>query len=151
MRAQRWCTASLCFAGVFALGYTAWKVSKESREPDDLIAFSEAVRGQARQQQWRYEVMRSHDERLLVYLRRSHFIKPERAAANWAEGKLDAVIVPNDQVPRMLRDLPGSIPARIELPRKRRTIPPRYVVLKKSSPDVSEARENPARLATAEQ
>ncbi len=151
IRVRPWCAMSVCFAGVFALGYSAWKISEGTRAPDDLIAFSETVRGQARQHQWRYEVMRSHDERLLVYLRRSHFIKPERAAADWAEGKLDAVIVPDAQVPRMLRDLPGSIPARIALPGNDRMTAPRYVVLKKSSPDVSETRENPARLATAEQ
>lgn len=146
-RAQRWGTVALCFAGIFTLGYSAWKISLRLHEPDELIAFSAAVRGAAQQHHWRYEVMRGHDERLLVYLRRSHFIQAEAAAADWAAGKLDAVVVPHDEVPRMLRELPGAIPAVITVGAAPGQTPARYTVLKRSLPELSRDRgESPGML-----
>ncbi|MEP6937073.1 MAG: glycosyltransferase family 39 protein [Chthoniobacterales bacterium] len=136
-RARRWYTLSLCLAAIFTLGYSVMKIYLAARHPDELVAFSAAVRNEAQQQHWRrYEVMRGHDERLLVYLRRTHFIDAETAAAEWAANRLDAVVVPNDEVPRMLRELPGAIPASIEL-KGRAKEKGLYTVLKRSGPALS--------------
>ncbi|MEP7077827.1 MAG: glycosyltransferase family 39 protein [Chthoniobacterales bacterium] len=148
IRAQRWCTVAVCFAGMFTFAYSVWKVHEGLQKPDELVPFAEAVRKEAALRRWQYEVMRGRDERLLVYLRRSRYIGPETAADNWLAGKLDAIVVPNDQVPRMLHDLPGSVPARIDFTAMRQSPVVKYIVLKKSAPALGEIeRENRSRLA----
>ena len=47
---------------------------------------------------WRYGVVGGEDEGMLLYVRRTEFLEPEQAAADWNAGKLDALVVPDDEI-----------------------------------------------------
>jgi hypothetical protein len=45
---------------------------------------------------------------LLLYLQRTHFIKPQRAIAEWNRGNLDALVAQIEEAPALLRQLQGA-------------------------------------------
>ncbi len=88
-----WLSAALLFAAVFTGGYTAWKIGNSlHKKKAALVDFAAAVRARTGD----YEVVGGHEEGLLLYLRRDHFLSPQEAARRWESGQLNAVIAPND-------------------------------------------------------
>jgi hypothetical protein len=108
-RIQRWGAVALIVAGLFSAGYAAQRVIISYRSGDDaLVKFGAVVRREAAARGWRYEVIGGRDEGLLLYLRRTHFIKKPEAVERWKGNNLDALVAPRDEVAALLRELPGS-------------------------------------------
>ena len=75
-------------------GYFGWKASAGYREHRAALAeFGADVRQQSAANNWRVAVVSSPDESLLLYLRKTDFILPKRAAEQWNAGNIDAVVV----------------------------------------------------------
>src|SRR5213082_210232 len=112
--AQGWAVGALVFAVFFTGGYSAFKVVSGYRDQQDsLVRFGREVRHEVEAHNWRYEVIGGKDEGILLYLRRLRFVEPEDAIAKWKAGIIDAVVAPDEEQPRLLRDLEGSVPSRI--------------------------------------
>ena len=75
---------------------------------DALVVFGRNVRYQAEAHHWQYEVISAKDEGLLLYLRKTRFIEPELAIAEWNGGKLDALVAPTDKARALLGELRGA-------------------------------------------
>ena len=43
----------------------------------------------------------------------TEFLEPEEAVAEWNGGKLDGLVVPEDELTELLPRLPGAVPSRI--------------------------------------
>ncbi len=72
------------------------------REHRDAFAtFGSAVRQEAAAHGWSYDVVGGDDEGMLLYLRRTEFLEPDQAAAEWNSGKLDGLVLPEDEVGRV--------------------------------------------------
>jgi len=66
------------------------------------------VNQQAVAHHWRYEVISGEGggyEGMLLYLRKTHFIKPDDAVQEWNGGALDALIVPKDKISELMSEL----------------------------------------------
>jgi hypothetical protein len=123
----------LIFSILFTGGYTISKVVSGYRNHRDaLVVFGRDVCHEADVHQWRYEVIRGKDEGMLLYLRRLRFAEPEDAIAKWRAGIIDAVVAPDAERPRLLRDLEGSIPSRIRSWNENDDRTPRYILLTRS-------------------
>ena len=57
---------------------------------------------------WRYELVSAKDEGLLLYLRKTHFIEPDQAIAEWNRGNLDALVASTEKAPALLGELRGT-------------------------------------------
>jgi hypothetical protein len=96
----RWSAAAIVFSLLFSGGYVLWRVSTGYREHRDALAnFGKAVREQASMHGWRYGVVASPDEGMLLYLRKTRFVLPQRAIADWNAGELDALTVSSADEP----------------------------------------------------
>jgi 4-amino-4-deoxy-L-arabinose transferase-like glycosyltransferase len=105
-RVCRWSAIALIFSIIFAGGYTISKVVSGYRgHRDALVLFGRDVRREAEMRRWRYEVVSAKDEGLLLYLRRTHFIGPDRAIAEWNRGNLDALVAPAEKAPALMGEL----------------------------------------------
>ena len=108
-RVLRWGAAALLLSVLSAGGYSALKVFTGYRDHRDaLVKFGRAVRDEAAAHHWRYEVLKTGDEGLLLYLEKTHFIGPEYAIAEWNRGNLDAVVAPFRAAPSLMRDFHGA-------------------------------------------
>jgi hypothetical protein len=104
-RVLRWSSVALLVSILFTSGYAAGKVVSGYRgKRDALVSFGRAVRDEAAAHHWRYEVLKTGDEGLLLYLEKTHFIEPQRAIAEWNHGNLDAVVAPAEMAPSLMRD-----------------------------------------------
>ena len=100
----------LGFAIVFTGGYTIAKVITGYREHRDALAvFGAKVRHEAEARHWCYEVVSAKDEGLLLYLRRTHFIEPQRAVADWNSGNLDALVASTEKAAMLMPKLQGAV------------------------------------------
>jgi hypothetical protein len=45
---------------------------------------------------------------MLLYVRRTEFLEPDQAAADWNAGKFDTLVVPNDEIDELIPRLAGS-------------------------------------------
>jgi 4-amino-4-deoxy-L-arabinose transferase-like glycosyltransferase len=138
-RASQWSAVALICAMIFSGGYVGARVLAGYQADRGALAdFGRRVREEARVHQWRYEVIGRRtdegrmDEGLLLYLRRTRFFRSEDVIARWNAGELDAVIAPEEERPRLLRDLPGSIPSRLRSWDNENDTTPRYVLLTRS-------------------
>jgi 4-amino-4-deoxy-L-arabinose transferase-like glycosyltransferase len=104
----------ICFWSAIALflsilvtgGYTISKVVSGYRNHRDaLVVFGRAVRHEAELHHWRYEAVAAKDEGLLLYLRKTHFIAPDRAVTEWNRGNLDALVVSSEEASALMREL----------------------------------------------
>jgi hypothetical protein len=101
-----WMPIALAFAILFTGGYTIFKVISGYREHRDaLVVFGRNVRHEAEAHGWRYEVLSAKDEGLLLYLRKTHFIEPDRAIIEWNRGDLDALVASTEKAPALLGGL----------------------------------------------
>src|SRR5438874_1745088 len=100
---------ALLLAILFPGGYAIFKIISGYRNHRDALAvFGSDVRRQADVNHWRYEVVSAKDEGLLLYLRKTHFIEPHRAVAEWNRGNLDALVASKEKAPPLMRDLHGA-------------------------------------------
>ncbi|HTG16716.1 MAG TPA: glycosyltransferase family 39 protein, partial [Blastocatellia bacterium] len=105
-RVCRWSAVALLLSILVSCGYTISKVISGYRDHRDaLVLFGRAVRDEAEVHHWRYEVVSAKDEALLLYLRKTHFIRPNRAIANWNRGNLDALVAPTEDAAALMRRL----------------------------------------------
>jgi 4-amino-4-deoxy-L-arabinose transferase-like glycosyltransferase len=106
---------ALVFAILFTGGYTISKVVSGYRNHRDaLVIFGRKVRHEAETNHWRYEVMSAKDEGLLLYLRKTHFIEPDRAQAEWNDRNLDALVVSTEKAPAVMPQLQGAIVSQLK-------------------------------------
>ena len=105
-RLYRRSAAALLLSILVTYGYTISKViSGYSDHRDALVLFGRAVRHEAEVHHWRYEVVSAKDEALLLYLRKPHFIRPNRAIANWNRGNLDALVASTEDAAALMPKL----------------------------------------------
>jgi hypothetical protein len=134
-RVYRWSAVGLFFSILLTGGYTISKVFSGYRDHRDaLVVFGREVRHEAETHHWRYEVIGGKDEGVLLYLRRLSFVEPEDAIAKWKTGAIDAVVAPDEEQPRLLRDLEGSVPSGIRSRDENDARTPGYVLLTRSKP-----------------
>ena len=108
-KSHRWIMATVTIALLFTIGYVAERVVSGYRgHRDALSIFGRRVREEAARNHWRYEAVGKSDEGLPLYLTRPHFLKPEVAIAKWNNGEIDALAVPVDQAPELMRQLHDS-------------------------------------------
>ncbi len=111
---QRFCTIAVIIACLFTTGYAAGRIVVAYREQRDAFAtFGSAVRQEAAARGWRYGVVGRDDEGVLLYLRGTEFLDADQAAEEWNSGKLDGLVLPEDQVAELLPRLPGAVPSSI--------------------------------------
>lgn len=114
-RVLRWSLVALLASIVFTSGYTVAKVVSGYRvHRDALVAFGHAVRDEAAAHHWRYEVLKTGDEGLLLYLERTHFIEPQRTIAEWNSGNLEALVAPAGTAPALTGDLHNAALSRLK-------------------------------------
>ena len=101
---------ALTFAIVFTGGYTGWKVITGYRgHRDALVVFGRNVRHEAEALHWRYEAVSAKDEGLLLYLRKTRFIEPQRAVREWNNRTLDALVASRDKATMLMPNLQGAV------------------------------------------
>jgi 4-amino-4-deoxy-L-arabinose transferase-like glycosyltransferase len=106
---------TLIFAILFTGGYTGWKVITGYRDHRDaLAAFGRNVRHKAEAHHWRYEVVSSKDEGLVLYLRKTHFVKPADAIPEWNAGNLDALVASKEKAAVLMSELQGAALAQLQ-------------------------------------
>jgi 4-amino-4-deoxy-L-arabinose transferase-like glycosyltransferase len=114
-RVYWWSGIALVFAILFTGGYTIAKVVTGYRNHRDALAvFGRKVRNEAEEYQWRYEVVSTKDEGLLLYLRKTHFIEPDDAITQWNRGDLDALVASTQKVPGLMRQLRDAAVSRLK-------------------------------------
>jgi 4-amino-4-deoxy-L-arabinose transferase-like glycosyltransferase len=109
VRHYKWSALALALAILFAGGYTGWKVITGYRDDRGALAdFGRGIRFEAEAHHWRYEVVSAKDEGLLLYLQKTHFVKPGDAIAEWNSGNLDALVASNAKAAALMRNLKGA-------------------------------------------
>ena len=105
-----WRAVALLLSILVTGGYTISKVVSGYRNHRDALAvFGRDVRREAEAHHWRYEALSAKDEGLLLYLRKTHFIASDRAIGEWNGGNLDALVVPTDKAPPLMRELHDAV------------------------------------------
>jgi 4-amino-4-deoxy-L-arabinose transferase-like glycosyltransferase len=108
-RPYLWTVSALALAVLFTSGYTGWKVITGYRNHRNALAvFGKNVRHEAEAHRWRYEVVSAKDEGLLLYLQKTHFVKPADAIIEWNSGNLDALVASKEKAAVLTRDLKGA-------------------------------------------
>jgi hypothetical protein len=108
-RVYSWSAIALAFAIFFTGGYTGWKIITGYRDHRDVLAvFGRNIRHEAEAHHWRYEVVSAKDEGLLLYLRKTDFVKPADAITEWNTGNLDALVASKEKAAVLIRDLQGA-------------------------------------------
>jgi 4-amino-4-deoxy-L-arabinose transferase-like glycosyltransferase len=133
---DRSCAVALIFAIFFTSGYTVRRIVLASRERRDAFAvFGRAVVKEAATHGWRYGVVGGEDEGMLLYVRRTEFLEPEQAAADWSARKLDALVVPDDEIQDLVAQLHGGEPKKLLTSEPAGSYGKRYFLLvRRSSP-----------------
>jgi 4-amino-4-deoxy-L-arabinose transferase-like glycosyltransferase len=106
---DRVCAAAIILSAVFMTGYTVRKIVLARHEERDAFPmFGRAVFTEVTQHHWRYGVIGGDDEGMLLYVRKTEFLEPEQAIVLWNGGKLDALVVPDDELDELLPRLRGD-------------------------------------------
>lgn len=132
---DRACAIALILSMVLLSGYTVRKVAAASRQKRDAFAeFGRTVVNEAAGNHWRYGVVGGEDEGMLLYVRQTEFLEPHQAAADWNSGKLDALVVAEDEMAGLLPRLRGGEPTRILTSNPAGRYRKRYFLLARSKP-----------------
>src|SRR5439155_1494112 len=99
---------------------------------DAFAVFGRKVRHEAEARQWRCEVVSAKDEGLLLYLRKTHFIEPDRAQAEWNDGNLDALVVSTEKAPAVMPQLQGAAVSQLKSNQARDGRETGYVLITRS-------------------
>jgi hypothetical protein len=126
----RWTAGALILAIFFTGGYLTWKVITGYRDHRVALAiFGRDVRREAKAHDWRYEVVSTKDEGLLLYLRKTHYIEPDRAIAEWSGGNLDALVASTEKAPRLVPQLRGATVSQLKLSERKKEPGTGYVLI----------------------
>ena len=129
-RIYLWSAAALFFAIFFTGGYTIFKVASGYRNHRDaLVVFGKEVRREAQAHHWRYEVVSAKDEGLLLYLQKTHFIEPGRAAAEWNNGDLNALVASTEKAAGLMSQLQGATLSELKSREKKQEHGTSYVLI----------------------
>jgi hypothetical protein len=105
-----WSAVALLLSILVTGDYTISKVVSGYRNHRDaLVVFGRNVRHEAETHHWRYEAISAKDEGLLLYLRKTHFIAPDRAVTEWNLGNLDALVASTEKAPGLMRELHDAV------------------------------------------
>jgi 4-amino-4-deoxy-L-arabinose transferase-like glycosyltransferase len=130
---ERCCAIAIVFACLFTTGYAVGKIVLGYRQNTAAFAtFGKAVRQEAAVHGWNYEIVGGEDEGMALYLRRTEFIEPDQAAAGWKSGKLDGLVVADDELDELLPRLQGAVPSRIGWSGRAGNYRKRYIFLVRS-------------------
>ena len=130
MNIYRWTAVGLLLAILFTGGYTTWKVVTGYRQHRDALAvFGKNVRRKMEARHWRYDVVSAKDEGLLLYLRKTHFIEPDRAVAEWNNGNLDALVASTEKAPALMRQLRDPVLSQLKSDERREEKGRGYVLI----------------------
>jgi len=106
---ERCCAVAIVLAAVFTSGYAAQKIATANREQRDAFAvFGRAVVKETGEHHWRYGVVGGEEEGMLLYVRQTQFLEPPEAVAGWNASKLDALVVPDDEIDGLIAQLQGD-------------------------------------------
>jgi hypothetical protein len=94
-----------------------------------LAVFGRNIRSEAKTRHWRYEVLPAKDEGLLLYLQKTRFIAPDRAAADWNSGNLDALIASREKAAELMRQLRGATLSQLKSSRSKKEQGTDYVLI----------------------
>jgi 4-amino-4-deoxy-L-arabinose transferase-like glycosyltransferase len=133
-RVYQWSGAALLFAFLFTTGYSLWKVVPGYLyQRDALVTFSRAVRQEAARYHWRYEVVLSQNwngtEGMLLYLQKPHFFPLDKAVEEWNGGKIQALVIPEDQVSPAMAALRQANIAPLRTSKRKDLHAPSYVLV----------------------
>ena len=110
----RWTAVALILAILFTGGYIIWKVITGYRDHRDALAiFGRDVRREAETRHWRYEIISSKGEGLLLYLQKMHYIEPDRAVAEWNAGNLGALVASTEKARALMPQLRDATPSKM--------------------------------------
>jgi hypothetical protein len=108
--AYRWSAIAVLVAILGTCGYTISKVTTGYIDHRDALAvFGRDIRHEAELHHWRYEVVSPLDEGMLLYLRKTRFIEPKDAVAEWNRGDLDALVASADKAAALMPGLQGAL------------------------------------------
>ena len=97
-RLDHWVAIVWVFAVLFTGGYITWKVTTGIHDRRDaLVTFGREARREAEIRHWRYEVVSTKDEGILLYCRKTRYIRPLEAVAEWNAGNLDALVASTEK------------------------------------------------------
>jgi 4-amino-4-deoxy-L-arabinose transferase-like glycosyltransferase len=131
---ERMCVAAVLLAAILTTGYATNRVIVAHREERDAFAlFGREVVKTAKERGWRYSIVGGDDEGMALYVRRTEFAWPDEAAAEWNAGKLDALVVGEDEMPDMLTRLQGPEPKAILTSKPAGRYKKRYLLLARTS------------------
>jgi 4-amino-4-deoxy-L-arabinose transferase-like glycosyltransferase len=131
---ERLCIVCIILAAVLTTGYSANRVVVAYREQRHAFAaFGREVVKTAKERNWRYSIVGGDDEGMALYVRRTEFAWPDEAAAEWNAGKLDALVVGEDEMPDMLTRLEGPEPKTIMISKPAGRYKKRYRLLARES------------------
>jgi hypothetical protein len=126
----RWLMAALFFAVLFTGSYTTWKVVSGYRDHRDALAiFGRSVRREAEAHHWRYEILSAKDEGLLLYLQKTHYIRPDGAVAEWNAGDLDAIVSSTEKLPGLMPQLRGATVSQLKAGERKKEHGTSYVLI----------------------
>jgi 4-amino-4-deoxy-L-arabinose transferase-like glycosyltransferase len=108
------CIGAVILACVFTTGYAANRIVVAHREHRDAFAgFGRDVVRAVAEHGWRYSVVGGDDEGMALYVRRTELLEPDQGIAEWNGGKVDALVVPEDEMPGLVPRLHGPAPKRV--------------------------------------
>ncbi len=132
VRARRWSAIALIAALFFTGAYSAQRIFRAYRDDEGALArFGTQVRHEAAANNWRYEVIGGKEEGLLLYLRRTRFVRPAEAVERWNAGALDALVAPVEEQAQLLKEMDGAKPAGLEASIVVNGEPRRYFLLRR--------------------
>ena len=103
---ESWSAAALGAALMVACGYTGWKIVSGYRTHRAALAeFGREVRQAGAVNGWKEAVVLTPDESLLLYLRKTRFLTPDRAIALWNQGEIDSLVVSTKNAPAITPSL----------------------------------------------
>jgi hypothetical protein len=121
---------ALLFAIFFTGGYATWRAVTGYRDHRDALAiFGRNLRSEAKTRHWRYEVLPAKDEGLLLYLQKTRFIAPDRAAAVWNSGNLDALVASQEKAADLMPQLQGATLSQLKSSRTKKEQGTGYVLI----------------------
>ena len=131
---ERLCVVAIILAAVLTSGYVANRVVVAQREQRAAFAaFGREVVKMAAERGWRYSIVGGDDEGLALYVRRTEFAWPDEAAAEWNAGRLDALVVAEDELSDMIAQLEGPRPKAILTSEPAGRYKKRYLLLTRST------------------
>jgi hypothetical protein len=135
-----WSAIALLLSILVTGGYTISKVVSGYRNHRDaLVVFGRKVRHEAEAHHWRYEAVAAKDEGLLLYLQKTHFIAPDRAVTEWNIGNLDALVVPTEKAPGLMRELHDAVLSQLKSNERNDELGQAYLLITRQSIKLAQA------------